>query len=61
VLVDQDGKQMFDRYGRMIAVVYCDGALLNAELLFAGHAVIMKGFCKASEFGDEDWAKLFGC
>lgn len=61
VLVDQDGKQMYDRYNRMIAVVYCDGALLNAELLYAEHAVILKGFCKQSEFGDEEWAKLFGC
>lgn len=61
VLVDQDGKQMYDKYGRMVAVVYCDGALLNAELLFADHAVILEQFCRVSEFGNEDWAKLFGC
>jgi endonuclease YncB( thermonuclease family) len=59
--VDQDDKQMFDRYGRIIAIVYCDGALLNSELLFNEHAVIIKQFCKVSEFGDEGWAKLFGC
>jgi hypothetical protein len=61
VLVDQDGMQLYDRYDRMIAVVYCDGALLNAELLFANHAVILKSFCKVSEFGNEDWAKRYGC
>lgn len=61
VLVDQDDKQLYDRFNRMIAVVYCDGVLLNAELLFSGHAVIMKGFCRASEFGEEEWAKQFGC
>jgi len=61
ILVDQDGKQMYDRFDRMIAIVYCDGALLNAELLFAGHAVIDKDFCEVSEFGNEGWAMLFGC
>jgi endonuclease YncB( thermonuclease family) len=61
VLVDQDGNQMFDAFDRMVAVIYCDGALLNAELLFAEHAVIDKDFCKVSEFGNEDWAILFGC
>ncbi len=59
--VDQDDEQMFDTYGRIIAIVYCDGALLNSELLFNEHAVIIKKFCKVSEFGEEDWAKLFGC
>ncbi|MFQ5940247.1 MAG: thermonuclease family protein [Nitrososphaerales archaeon] len=61
VLVDQDGKQMNDSYDTMIAVVYCDGALLNAELLFADHGIIMKNLCSLSEFGDEEWAMLFGC
>ncbi|MEM2760552.1 MAG: thermonuclease family protein [Nitrososphaerales archaeon] len=61
VLVDQDDKQMYDRYGRMVAVVYCDGTLLNAELLSAGHAIILTSFCNVSEFGTEAWAKMFGC
>jgi len=61
VLVDQDGMQLYDRYDRMVAVVYCDGTLLNAELLFANHAAILKSFCKVSEFGNEDWAKRYGC
>lgn len=59
--VDQDDKQMFDRYGRIIAVVYCDGALLNSELLINYHAVIIKKYCEVSEFGTEEWAKQFGC
>jgi len=61
VLVDQDDLQLYDRYDRMIAVVYCDGALLNAELLFADHAKILTKYCKDSEFSDEEWAQLFGC
>lgn len=59
--VDQDDKQMFDRNGKIIAVVYCDGALLNSELIINYHAVIVKELCEVSEFGDEDWAKQFGC
>ena len=45
----------------MIVVVYCDNVLINADLLFKDHAVIMQGYCKVGQFGDEDWAKLFGC
>ena len=45
----------------MTAVVYCNGALLNVELLFADHALIMRGFCEVGEFGDEGWANSFGC
>ena len=61
VLVDQDDFQLYDQYDRMVAVVYCGGALLNAELLFAGHAEILTKYCKDSEFSDEEWAQLFGC
>jgi len=29
-----------DRYGRILAYVYCDGLFINAEMIRAGHAVI---------------------
>lgn len=54
-----DGKQMYDKYYRMNAVVYCNGTLLNVKLLFADHALIMRGLCEVGEFGDEDWANSF--
>lgn len=31
--VDQDDWQLYDGYGRMMAVVYCGGKNLNEELL----------------------------
>ncbi len=58
---DQDDWQLEDQYGRMIAVVYCGGKNLNYELLKSGHAVILTEYCAVSEFGDEAWAKEYGC
>jgi micrococcal nuclease len=55
VLIDQDDKQRYDRYGRMIAKVYCSDKILNAELLSNKLAVIDKRFCSKSEFADEPW------
>ena len=58
---DQDDLQREDEYGRMIAVVYCDGSNLNEDLLESGHAVILTQYCAVSEFGGEAWAKEYGC
>ncbi len=58
---DQDDRQLYDEYGRMIAVVYCNGSNLNRELLEHGHAVILTQYCAVSEFGGEAWAKEYGC
>lgn len=55
-LVDEDDGQTEGSYGRIVAVVYCGGKNLNAELLSAGHAVILTNFCAMSEFADESWA-----
>jgi len=55
-LVDEDDGQTGGSYGRVIAVVYCGGKNLNAELLSAGHASIMTQYCSVSEFASEPWA-----
>lgn len=60
-LVDQDDGQPFDRYDRLVGVVYCGGHNLNAELLFAGYATILIRYCAVSEFASEPWARRFGC
>ena len=61
ITVDQDDKQKKDQFGRILGKVYCSGKILNAELLYAGHAQISKKFCKKSEFATEDWALKYGC
>jgi len=60
-LVDEDDGQTQGSYGRMVAKVYCDGKMLNEELLRAGHAVMYLSYCKVSEFADEEWAVEYGC
>lgn len=60
-VVDQDDMQLTDKYGRMVAVVYCHGKNLNEELLLNNHAKIWKKYCRLSEFGNESWARSYGC
>ncbi len=57
-LVDEDDGQTGGSYGRMIAVVYCGSANLNAALLTSGNAVLVTYYCSVSEFADEPWT---GC
>lgn len=59
--IDQDSLQPYDRYGRIVAVVYCQNKNLNAELIYNNLAVIDIRFCSTSEFVNEDWAKNYGC
>jgi len=54
--VDEDDGQTGGSYGRIVAVVYCGGRNLNAELVSAGHGVILTDFCAVSEFAGESWA-----
>ena len=61
VTVDQDDKQPYDVYNRLLGKVYCGDKVLNSELLFNGHANILTRYCSTSEFSDEDWAQSFGC
>ena len=61
VIVDQDDRQPFDKFKRVVGKVYCSDKNLNEQLLYKNHATIMKKYCSKSEFGAEDWAKKFGC
>jgi len=60
VIVDQDDGQPYS-YGRIVAVVYCDGKILNEELLKNNLGKIYTDFCVKSEFGRDKWAKDYGC
>ena len=57
-LVDEDDGQTGGSYGRMVALVFCQGTNLNAELLRTGHAVLVPDFCAVSEFARDPWT---GC
>lgn len=60
-LVDEDDGQTQGSYGRVLAVVYCNGMNLNAELLNSGLGYLASGFCDQSEFASTSWAKKHGC
>ena len=57
-LVDEDDGQTGGSYGRMVALVFCQGTNLNAELLRSGNAVLVPDFCAVSEFARDAWT---GC
>ena len=61
ITVDQDDKQQYDEYGRLLGKVYCNDKNLNSELLYNGHASILPQYCASSEFFDESWAQKYGC
>ena len=61
IIVDQDDLQKVDKYGRVLGKVLCGGKVLNSELLYNGHANILKQYCTTSEFSEEIWAKRYGC
>lgn len=60
-LVDEDDGQTEGSYGRIVAVVYCNGKNLNELLLDNGFGEIYTSYCKSSEFRNEKWAKRYGC
>ena len=55
--MDEDDGQN-ESYDRIVAVIYCNGKNLNAELLANGFATIDERFCNVSEFANENWT---GC
>ena len=61
VMVDQDDKQPYDQYERLLGKVICQGKNLNEELLENGFAEISIRYCGTSEFASEAWAKKHGC
>lgn len=60
-IIDQDDWQLYDSYGRMLGVVWCNGHRLNEEIVQNGLANIFYRYCPQSEFGDDDWARRLGC
>ncbi len=61
VLVDEDDGQTEGSYGRMIAVIYCNGINLNEAVIEEGHGYLDSGFCSTSEFSTHSWAQKYGC
>lgn len=61
VVVDQDDKQLEDKYGRILGVVYCNDLNLNKELLDSGLGDLYSAFCDQSEFSTQPWALKHGC
>lgn len=61
ITVDQDDKQPYDKYKRVVGKVICSGKVLNSKLLYNGHANILKQYCSKSEFSGEAWAQKYGC
>ena len=61
VLVDEDDGQTEGSFGRVVAVVYCNGMNLNEELLDANLGFLSAGFCRISEFSQTPWAQKHGC
>lgn len=53
VILDIDDKKTTDKYGRTLAVVYCNGVNVNQELLANGYADIL--FIPPSEFDPYSW------
>jgi micrococcal nuclease len=59
-LVDLDDNQDLS-YGRLVALVYCQGLNINEAVIQSGLASIYQRFCTISEFGNSDWAQKHGC
>jgi micrococcal nuclease len=64
-LVDEDDGQTEGSYGRIVAVVYCNGTdnnlNINLNLIYNRYATMYEEFCNVSEFANEEWVKVFGC
>ena len=59
--VDEDDGQRSGSYGRMIALVYCEGGNINEKLLTSENALILTQYCDESEFAMQEWALRNGC
>ena len=57
----EDTWQPVDKYGRSVGLVYCNDMMLNELLLTNGHAEISTYYCDKSEFGNDGWARAYGC
>ena len=61
VLVDEDDGQTEGSYGRIIAVIYCNGLNLNDQVIENGFGYLDYGFCDRSDFSTHAWAQKHGC
>lgn len=61
ITIDQDDKQPYDKYKRLLGKVFCGDKVLNSELLYSNHASISKKYCSTSEYSGEIWAQKYGC
>ena len=61
VLVDEDDGQTEGSYGRIVAMIYCNGLNLNDQVIENGYGYLSSGFCYKSEFSTHAWAKKHGC
>ena len=57
-LVDEDDGQTEGSYGRIVAVIYCNGINLNEAVIEQGFGTVDTRFCDKSEFKNEEWT---GC
>lgn len=53
VYLDMDNEKHYDKYGRVLAVVYAGNTNVNAELLKRGYAEVM--YIPPSEFNPYSW------
>jgi endonuclease YncB( thermonuclease family) len=60
ILIDQDDRQLTSDTS-IIAVVYCESANLNSELLDNNYATLDVDQCQTSEFAGQRWAREHGC
>ena len=60
ITIDPDNNQDLS-YGRVVALIYCDGLNINEAIVASGFADICKSFCGKSEFGNSRWAQKYGC
>ena len=61
VLVDEDDGQIDKSYGVIVGKVFCQGILLNEKILEKDPHQLNSIQCFSSEFGEDGWAKKYGC
>ena len=59
--MDEDDGQIEGSHSRAIGKVFCQGIMLNEEILNKGFGENSTVHCAQSEFRDETWTKNFGC
>jgi micrococcal nuclease len=55
-VVDPENNQELS-YGRLVALVYCQGLDINEAVIRSGLTSIYQCFCSISRFGNSEWAQ----